>query len=197
MNRKPANFARVYNEHVFIVYGYLAYRLQDRETAQDLTQATFERALRSWSRFDPRLGSERTWLMAIARNLLIDHHRSRRRQSLALLDEPGEATVLGADEQFLGSPELEQALSQLSDRERDVVALRYGGDFSGKETAALLGLTLANVQQIDSRALRKLRQLLGEHYRAPSPSSAPTATSARPANSQAETSSRSLSGRGP
>ncbi|HEY5260936.1 MAG TPA: sigma-70 family RNA polymerase sigma factor, partial [Solirubrobacteraceae bacterium] len=72
------DFARVYEEHVWIVYGFLAYRLHDQAAAEDLTQATFEHALRAWSRFDARKGSHRTWLMTIARNLLIDHHRRDR-----------------------------------------------------------------------------------------------------------------------
>jgi RNA polymerase sigma-70 factor (ECF subfamily) len=197
MSRRQTDFARIYEDHVWNVYGFLAYRLRDRETAEDLTQATFERALRNWSRFDPRRGSERTWLLAIAHNLLIDYHRSRRRRSLEPIDEMTEGTMAGPEERFEASPELEEALSRLSDRECEVLALRYGGDLSGPETAALLGLTLANVQQIASRSLRKLRQLLGASYSDPSASRAPTATSARPPSNQAPASSRSLSGRGP
>ena len=75
----PRQFARVYEEHVWRVYGFLAYRLGDREAAEDLTQATFERALRAWSRYDPARASVATWLLRIAANLLVDHHRRRAR----------------------------------------------------------------------------------------------------------------------
>ena len=78
MSRADSGFARVYAEHVFRVYGFLAYRVHDHELAEDLTQGTFERALRSWAKFDPRRASERTWLLAIANNLLIDHYRRER-----------------------------------------------------------------------------------------------------------------------
>ncbi len=54
------------------------YRLGRVADAEDLTQATFERALRSWGSFDERRGSARTWLLAISRNLLIDHYRAER-----------------------------------------------------------------------------------------------------------------------
>ena len=57
MNRGQADFARVYDDHVWRVYGFLAYRVRDRAVAEDLTQSTFERALRAWSRFDPRRAS--------------------------------------------------------------------------------------------------------------------------------------------
>jgi RNA polymerase sigma factor (sigma-70 family) len=160
MNRSGASFERVYSDHVWRVYGFFAYRLRDRGAAEDLTQATFERALRAWSRFDPRRSSEGTWLIAIARNLLIDHLRRDRSDRLEQIDEDLLPTVAGPEEQSMISAELLGALSQLSERDREVVALRYGGDLTGPEIAAMLGLSLANVQQILSRSLRKLRGLL-------------------------------------
>jgi RNA polymerase sigma-70 factor (ECF subfamily) len=160
MNGRQTDFVRVYEEHVWRVYAFLAYRLRDRQTAEDLTQATFERALRAWSRYDPRRASETTWLLAIARNLLIDHHRRDRSSRLEPIDERVAPTVPGPDERFAASPELVAALAELSDRDREVIALRFGADLTGPEIADLVGLTLANVQQILSRSLRKLRGLL-------------------------------------
>lgn len=66
----------------------------------------------------------------------------------------------GPEERFAGSPELVEALACLDEREREVLALRYGGDLTGAEVAAVLGLSVANVQQISSRSLRRLRTLL-------------------------------------
>jgi len=160
MNRGQSDFARVYAEHVWRVYGFLAYRVRDRELAEDLTQITFERALRAWSRFDPRRASESTWLLTIARNLLVDHHRRDRSSRHQPVDEQLLPTVEGPEERFSASPELIEALAQLSEREREVLALRFGGDLTGPEIAAMLDLSLANVQQILSRSLRKLRALL-------------------------------------
>jgi len=159
MNGEHRGFARVYDEHVWRVYGYMAYRVHDHDLAEDLTQATFERALRAWSRFDARRASEATWLLAIAQNLLIDHHR-RNRNHDELGDERALGTAPGPEERFATSPELVEALARLGDREREVVALRFGGDLSGAEIAAVLGLSLANVQQILSRSIRRLRELL-------------------------------------
>ena len=55
------------------------------------------------------------------------------------------------------SPELAAGLERLGRREREVIALRFGGDLTGPEIAQLTGLTLANVQQLLSRSLRRLR----------------------------------------
>jgi RNA polymerase sigma factor (sigma-70 family) len=159
-NREQSDFARVYDEHVWRVYGFLAYRLRNRDAAEDLTQGTFERALRAWSRFDPRKASEITWLLTIARNLLIDYHRRSRSALTEPIDERASPTVPGPEERLTTSPELLGALAQLGEREREILALRFGGDLSGPEIAATLDLSLANVQQIQSRSLRKLRGLL-------------------------------------
>jgi RNA polymerase sigma factor (sigma-70 family) len=155
-----SEFARVYDTHVFAVYGFVMYRVRDKPTAEDLTQATFVRALDAWSRYDPRKSSERTWLLAIARNLLIDHHRRDRSDRSQPFDEYESPSVAGPEARLTEGPDLEQALAELSEREREVIALRFGGDLSGPEIAELTGLSLANVQQITSRSLRKLRVLL-------------------------------------
>lgn len=160
MAREQANFTRVYEEHVWRVYGFLAYRMRDRDAAEDLTQATFERALRAWSRFDPRRASEGTWLLAIARNLLIDHHRRDRSDRMEPIDDRVLPSLPGPEQRLAAAPELVEALARLGDREREILALRFGGDLSGPEIAALMELSLANVQQIISRSLRRLRALL-------------------------------------
>jgi RNA polymerase sigma factor (sigma-70 family) len=153
------DFASVYDDEVWSVYGFFAYRLPSVADAEELTQRTFERALRAWGRFDPERAPVRVWLLTIARNLLIDHYRA---------DVWGrQQTIEGVPEDELGSelpepdlgiePELATALAELVPRDREVLALRFGGDLSGPEVAALTGLSLANVQQIISRSLRRLR----------------------------------------
>jgi RNA polymerase sigma-70 factor (ECF subfamily) len=57
-------------------------------------------------------------------------------------------------------PALAAALEKLSPRERSLIALRFGGDLRGPEIAELTDLSVANVHQILSRALRRLRSLL-------------------------------------
>src|SRR6476659_1873241 len=80
------DFGDVYNEHVWQVYGYLAYRVRTRGEAEDLTQQTFERALRAWGRYDEQKASVATWLLAIARNVLIDHQRKEGSRTQLSLD---------------------------------------------------------------------------------------------------------------
>jgi RNA polymerase sigma-70 factor (ECF subfamily) len=163
--------ADLFDEHVWDVYGFIAYRLGNRSDAEDLTQQTFERALKAWHRFDPARSQPRTWLLAIARNLLIDHYRSDRSKLNRPIGDHGiseaELPVQEPPEVPGVSPDLAAAIAKLSRRDQEIVALRYGGDIRGPEIAELLGLTLANVQQILSRSLRKLRAELESEEKKP------------------------------
>jgi len=157
----------IYDEHVWRVYAFFAYRLGTREDAEDLTQATFERAARAFGRYDARKGSPLTWLLAIANNLLIDHFRRKAAERVRPLDvsdlDSTAVSVTCVDDVSLGlDPDLAAAIAMLSDREREIIALRYGADLSGPEIAKLKGLTLPNVQQILSRSLRRMRVVIEE-----------------------------------
>ncbi len=163
----PPPFDEIYDEHVWRVYGFIAYRVASREDAEDLTSQTFERALRAWHRYDERRAPPGAWLIAIARNLVIDHFRGApaRGAHRPLQDVPDSALPVRADpEHDLGiAPELATALAQLDDREREVIALRFGADLTGQQIADITGMTLANAQQVLSRTLRRLRaELEGE-----------------------------------
>src|SRR5215207_1785181 len=159
--------ADLYEEHVWSVYGFFGYRVGTRADAEDLTQLTFERALRSWGRFDPSRANARTWLMSIAGNLLIDHYRRDRTSSREPIEDHFSRRELVTEDREVGlSPDLAAALEQLGDRERELIALRFGGELTGPEIAELTGLSLANVQQILSRSLRKIRAQLDGDRRA-------------------------------
>lgn len=155
---------RVYRDHFDAAYAFHAYHV-DAVLAEDLTAATFERVVRSWDRYDPGKGTERTWVLTIARNLLTDHFRAQRHREAVSTDEhPPLLDRLVEDRHPLAgrltAQELARLLAPLGEREREVLALRYAGDLTTGEIAGLLGLTAANVQQINSRALRKLRTRL-------------------------------------
>ena len=161
------DFAAVYDEQIGNVYGFFAYRVRCRDDAEDLTQRTFERALRAWRRYDPQRAPVGAWLLAIARNLLIDHYRADPSSRQRPLEEVEEER-LGSEmpEPGLGiDSALAEALASLSPRAREIVALRFGADLGGPEIAELTDLSLANVQQILSRSLRSLRAELEQPAR--------------------------------
>src|SRR5262245_56608891 len=188
MTEDPAAaVARLFDEHVWDVYGFVAYRIGDRAEAEDVTQQTFERALKAWRRFDPARAQARTWLLAIARNLVVDHYRRDRSKLHRPIGEGGvgeEQLPSEAGPETAGlSPELAAALETLSQRDREVLALRFGGDLRGPEIAEMLDVSLANVQQILSRSLRKLRAEL-EPPKRPKRAAAKKRAARRPASAR-------------
>ncbi len=153
----PLTFAEAAALHLDDVFGYLLYLTRDRALADDLSGATFEKALRHWSRFDPRRGSARTWLLGIARSTALDWFRAesrrQRREEAAAQPEAHEADFIEGL-----SPALQTALATLSAGEREVVALRIVLELDGDQTARLLGISPTAVSTRLSRALNKLEE---------------------------------------
>jgi RNA polymerase sigma-70 factor (ECF subfamily) len=155
------SFAEVATEQLDAVYRYLVYLTGDRAAAEDLAAETFEKAFRTWRRFDPRRGSPRTWLCRIARNLAVDwfraEQRRRRREESYARDEPL------VEELGDGLPgPLEAALRELSPAEREVVALRVLLELDGPSAARVLGISQTACSTRLSRALRRLEERMND-----------------------------------
>ena len=154
---KDDEFERLYSEQAQSLFAFLAYRTGDRVLAEDLLADAFERALRG--KYNARKGSAKTWLYAIALNVLRDHVRR------AAAEDRAYAKVDGGDvsDPFAGvevRDELMRALSGLAAEEREAISLRFGADLTVPEMAATLGVPLTTVEGRVYRALRKLREAL-------------------------------------
>jgi len=152
-------FAQAAETHLDDVYGYLAWFTGDRAAAEELTGATFERALRLWHRFDPARGSVQTWLCQVARTVALDHFRSERRRTRR---EELAAVPERIDERFAEglSPDLEAALAVLTAGEREVIALRVVLDVDAGTASRVLGISTTNCTTRLNRALKKLEEAL-------------------------------------
>lgn len=160
IGRKTA-FADVVAAELDAVYGYLVYLTGDRSAAEDLAAETFEKAFRTWRRFDPRRSSPRTWLCRIAHNVAIDWFRAearrRRREDVYMRDRDV------VDELGDGLPaHLEEALRDLPPAEREVVALRVLLDLDGPSAARVLGISQTACSTRLSRALKRLEERIGD-----------------------------------
>ena len=158
---RSEDFERLFEEHAQPLLAFLVYRTGSRHVAEDVLADTFERALRARRRFDPRKASEKTWLYSIALNLLRDNARRQAAESRAM--ERALPVPAGDHAPIEAVPErdsLSRALEQLSDEERESIALRYGADLTVPEIARLTGEKLSTVEGRVYRALRKLRDRL-------------------------------------
>ncbi len=157
--KREMTFAQAAERHLDDVYGYLSWFTGDRAAADELTGATFERALRLWHRFDPRRGSAQTWLCQVARTVALDHFRSERRRTRR---EELAAQPERVDERFAEglSADLEAALAALTAGEREVVALRVVLELDAATASRVLGISTTNCTTRLNRALKKLEEAL-------------------------------------
>lgn len=158
---RDAEFERLYAEHAPGLFSFLAYRTGDRILAEDLVADTFERVFKARRRFDPRKGREKAWVYAIAMNLLRDAARRRRTEEQVLEGVAvGESGLVSPHAEVDVRDEIQRAMLVLSTEERDVIALRFGGDLTAPEIARVIDEPLTTTEGRLYRALRKLREEL-------------------------------------
>ena len=152
------DWSAVYAEEMPRVFNYFRYRGFERATAEDLTSAVFEKAWRARERYRKDRAAISTWLLAIARNVAIDHFR-RSRPALPL-DEASlrdEGTPETAALREAQSRRLRALLGALSERERELLALKYGAGATNRAIATITGLSESNVGTILHRTVGALR----------------------------------------
>lgn len=141
------------------VYNYFRFRLGSQSEVEDLTARTFERAWRSRASYRSDLAAFSTWLFAIARNVATDH-LSLRRVHLPL-DAAAEVATEHTPEKDAerGSDLARLALltASLPDRERELIALKYGASLNNRLISKLTGLSESNVGTILHRTVGALR----------------------------------------
>ena len=135
--------------------------------AEDLVHDVFLECWRDASQYDPKRASVRTWILIRVRSRSIDRIRSARRTPTiglrdALLDSPHTSDLAAGSERG----KLHRVLRQLSSEQRAVVELGYFGGYSFTEIARVLEIPLGTVKSRMTRALERLRQLLGRRDRA-------------------------------
>lgn len=153
------------------IYAYVAYRIGDGPEAEDVVATTFERAVRYRHTYNAGRGAPIAWLVGIARHCLDDAF-SARTDTVELDPDHGGSTEFedGTVERLA----LRAAIAQLSARDQELLALRYGADLSARAIAKLVGQRTNAVEVALHRAIARLRDELqpAPPPRAASPASA-------------------------
>jgi RNA polymerase sigma-70 factor (ECF subfamily) len=154
------DFEELYRAELSRVYNFFRYRIGDNQFAEDLTAETFERAWRHRERYRNDIAAFSTWLFTIARRVAQDYYRKHRHNEIPL-DEISNisANELTEDtfQQNADFAQLSVLLARLADRERELVALKYGAGLTNRAIAHLSGLTESNVGVILYRTIQTLR----------------------------------------
>ena len=163
--RDPAKFDALYELFFDRVYYFLASRVRDRATAEDLTSEVFHKALANLSQFEWRGVPFAAWLFRIASNTLVDLYKRASREHPATEDPPYSTQRTEETSGGLETSEYHASLNRMVDRlppvQRRVIRERFVEQRTIREIAARLKKSEGAVKQLQFRALEALRSQLG------------------------------------
>ena len=160
-------FSELYDRVSSQVFGVVRRVLRDPAQSEEVTQEVLVEVWRSASRFDPERGSATTWMLTIAHRRAVD--RVRASQAAMDRDEragrsahrPAFDEVVEQVETRLEHEQVRQALSLLTDLQREAVTLAYYGGYSYREVSELLDVPLGTVKTRLRDGLIRLRDAMG------------------------------------
>lgn len=149
-----AAFAAIYERHRTPVYRYLRARTANDADAQDLTAATFERAMGAIHRFQPVGGGMVAWLIRIARNAHSDAMRQQHRRGTAVVPGHAEPVIGPSDDAVV----LRSLVEALPSGQQEAIQLRFAAGLTARQIGGVLGISEAAAQKQVERGLQALKE---------------------------------------
>lgn len=159
----PEALTRIHETYYTSIFRYVAFRVGDHTTAEDLTSEVFTRLLTALRDKHAPQNTLRGWLYGVAARVVSDHHRQTYRAPQVELDEE----LVSADHdpadivaRKLTQESVQRAMQDLTDEQRHVLSLRFGSDLPIQEVARALGKSEGAVKQLQARAVAALTRKL-------------------------------------
>lgn len=157
-------FAEIYDHYFDQIYRYVYFRVNAPEV-DDIVETVFIKCWMNLEKYEKRDVSFGAWLFRIAHNAVIDHRRSHR-QILPidpnLEDESKHAAPNKQTERTIAAKKVRDAVATLREPYRQVVTLKFLIGLSNAEIAEILGEREGNIRVLQFRALKELKEMLGD-----------------------------------
>jgi RNA polymerase sigma-70 factor (ECF subfamily) len=176
----PEAFGRIFDAYSGPIFRFIASRVRSPSDAEDLTQLVFVKALEALPRYEARGVPFGGWLFRLARNAIIDEVRTRRDHLSLVSAVTRETDDAGPEASAALRDDLDrvaQAMSELTDDQREVIELRFFAGLSVLETAVAMGRQEGTVRGLQFRAIAALRRAIGIEADAPTPARSPSSAS--------------------
>ncbi len=157
------DLVEAYKNHSKKIYTYIYLRVNKKQDiAEDILQETFLKAFKYKDKFDSSLSNEKTWITTIAKNLVTDYYKSRYKYIEESIDKAEDLPVSEETdiETNIVYTEIVKALDLLSDKDKELIIMRYINEFDLEEISKMLDITYDNAKVSVNRALNKLRNLV-------------------------------------
>jgi RNA polymerase sigma-70 factor, ECF subfamily len=161
-----AAFERLYAATRAKLYGVVLRILRRSDLAEEVVQETYLKIWNGAGRFDPKLATPITWMVAIARNRALDVVRKRGETSIE--DEPAALDAAGEEPNPLARREMTDelrrllaCLGKLEEDRRRLVLLAYYGGWSRDQLAAKFDRPTNTIKTVLRRSLMEIRECLG------------------------------------
>ena len=161
-------WTQIYRHHYPKIYAYLCHRLGDIDLAEDIAAKVFLHAVEGIGAFTYRGFSLSSWLFRIAHNQMVDHLRRKAKVKTEPLTEEllaKSGLVQEAMEEVLVREDLNLALKNITEEQRQVVLLKFFSGLSNAEVARIIGKPEGAVKALQHRALASLRRILEREER--------------------------------
>ncbi len=163
-----AAFVEAYERYYTKVFGFIFSRVGNVEAAKDLTAEVFEKAyVKGHSVREP--AAYATWLFMIAKNAVVGHYRRHKREINGMSKMKESLWQAGGppspeDDALRGEivSNLMSYVKKLSQRDQELLALKFEGQLSYAEISRVLRMSEVNVRVSLFRALKRLRELMKE-----------------------------------
>lgn len=160
-------FDDLYRRHSPPVYRFCLSQVRNPSDAEDLTADVFAAAFAAYRRTRPDTEGVLPWLLRIARNHVIDHHRRQATRRTAFLqwfqrNDPNAVSTTDVEREVTLRSELREVLvrcGRLKARDRTLIGLRVAADLSYQQVGEVLGISEHAATMATKRALQRLRDL--------------------------------------
>src|SRR3989344_4154392 len=156
-------FGELYREYFAPIYRFVLFKTKHKETAEDITQTAFARALGAMSNYRDKGVPFLSWLYTIARNLCLDHFKKKSDvvpadPDIWWAEVEGNLPADKFSQVKETSEALWRAMEALSDEQREVVVLRFIEEKSYVEIAELLDKNEEALRALNYRAMKILKE---------------------------------------
>jgi len=155
--------AEIHERYYVSIYRYIAFRIADVQTVEDLTSEVFLRLLRAIHDKNAPQNTLRGWLYGVASHVVKEHYRKSKRMMLAPLEDELMGKEERLDEQIqhkLNREMIQALLEELSEEQQNVLAMRFGFGMQVREVAQTLGKSEGSIKMLQVRAIATLSQKL-------------------------------------